>query len=80
MSISIRRREFIRALSLVAASGVTAKLAHADGGPIYTDVCVIGGGSAGIYTAIQLNRLGYGVTVLERSGQIGVWSAKNEDD
>src|SRR3974377_1569616 len=38
---------------------------------IERDVCIIGGGSAGTYTAVRLGGLGKSVLLVERSGRLG---------
>jgi phytoene dehydrogenase-like protein len=35
------------------------------------DVAIIGGGSSGTYTAIQLQKAGKSVAVIERNGRLG---------
>src|SRR5262245_48490185 len=72
-TMSIRRRDVLKGL---AAGAVTANLRGAwadtgDDAAIHRDVCVIGGGSAGTYTAVRLRDLGKSVVVVERSGRLG---------
>lgn len=42
-----------------------------DGEIVVRDVCIIGGGSSGTYSAIQLHDMGKSVVVLEREGILG---------
>jgi hypothetical protein len=73
-----------QALKVLAGTGVAAAVgmhpgvaAAADGvhggGPkvIERDVCVIGGGSSGTYTAVRLRDLGRSVVVVENKGRLG---------
>jgi hypothetical protein len=52
-----------------AARGTTADIADAQ--VIHRDVCVIGGGSAGTYTAVRLGDFGKSVVVVEAKDRLG---------
>jgi hypothetical protein len=72
----IRRREVLKLATSSAAAAVATKLAERGAqafGPkrIVRDVCVIGGGSAGTYAAVQLRNLGKSVVVLEKESRLG---------
>jgi hypothetical protein len=74
--MKVRRREVLKVVtSSVAAAAATqlrVRRASAESGkPIVRDVCVIGGGSAGTYTAVRLRDLGKSVVVLEKKGRLG---------
>jgi NAD(P)-binding Rossmann-like domain len=58
--------------SAKAAASSGADIAgSADSEVIERDVCVIGGGSAGTYTAVRLSDLGQSVVVVERQDRLG---------
>jgi hypothetical protein len=64
------------ALGVLAGSGVAAAVAapeaaRAESVVIRRDVCVIGGGSSGTYTAIRLRDLGLSVAVVESKDRLG---------
>jgi Flavin containing amine oxidoreductase len=64
------------ALGVLAGSGVAAvagapAAAAAPTGVIRRDVCVIGGGSSGTYTAVRLRDLGRSVAVVESQDRLG---------
>jgi hypothetical protein len=68
------RRTVLKAAgAAVAASGPVAALARraAPGAVIDTDICIVGGGAAGTYTAVRLNDLGLRVLVVERAARLG---------
>ena len=72
----IRRREVLKLATSTAAAAVATKVAergaHAFGPKrIVRDVCIIGGGSAGTYAAVQLRNLGKSVVVLEKQSRLG---------
>lgn len=51
--------------------GVAAAAGESTGAVIERDVCVIGGGSAGTYSAVRLRDLGRSVVVVESKGRLG---------
>ena len=63
------------ALGVLAGSGVAAVAgapsAAAAAPVIRRDVCVVGGGSSGTYTAVRLRDLGRSVVVVESGGRLG---------
>src|SRR5580692_4352500 len=80
--MGFRRRDLLKVATTSAAAAVATKLAGRSGwgersawasAPtrIVRDVCVIGGGSAGTYTAVQLRNLGKSVAVLEKQDRLG---------
>jgi hypothetical protein len=71
-----RRREVLKVASSTAAAAIATKLMGRNAFAstptrIVKDVCIIGGGSAGTYTAVQLRNLGKSVVVLEKQGRLG---------
>jgi hypothetical protein len=79
--MGFRRRDLLKVVTSSAAAAVATKLAGRGSAErsawasaptrIVRDVCVIGGGSAGTYTAVQLRNLGKSVVVLEKQGRLG---------
>src|SRR4051812_50078127 len=74
--MGIRRRDVLKvagySVAGIAGTSVGMRSASADeGSPIVRDVCVIGGGSAGTYTAVRLGDLGRSVVVVEPKGRLG---------
>jgi hypothetical protein len=72
--MTIRRRDLLKIAGLSATGAVATapRTVSADEGqPIVKDVCIIGGGSAGTYTAVRLRDLGKSVVVVEREGRLG---------
>lgn len=72
----LRRRDVLKVVgstaAVAAASTLTKKRALAwQSKKIVRDVCVLGGGSAGTYTAIRLRDLGKSVVVVEKQAQLG---------
>jgi hypothetical protein len=72
----LRRRDVLKVATSTAAAAAATKLAGrsawaATPTRIVRDVCVIGGGSAGTYTAVQLRNLGKSVVVLEKESRLG---------
>ncbi|HKO53373.1 MAG TPA: FAD-dependent oxidoreductase [Polyangiaceae bacterium] len=71
----LRRRNVLKLLSYSAAGFATAQLASrtafAKTRTIERDVCVIGGGSSGTYSAVAVKDAGRSVVVLERSQRLG---------
>ena len=72
----VRRRDVLKVATSTAAAAVATKLAGRSARAstptrIVRDVCVIGGGSAGTYAAIQLRNLGKSVVVLEKENRLG---------
>ena len=59
------------AASLGRATSARAATAGSSGELIERDVCVIGGGSAGTYTALRLGDLGHSVVVVEQQNRLG---------
>src|SRR5206468_2514329 len=58
--------------SSAAAAATGAATSDATGAQvIHRDVCVIGGGSAGTYTAVRLGDLGRSVVVVEAKNRLG---------
>lgn len=74
--MSVRRRDILKVVggSVVAAAtvGLTEEeaLAHRLP-PLYRDVCILGGGSAGTYSAVRLQDEGHSVVVVERKDRLG---------
>lgn len=69
----IRRRSVLKLLSASAAAVATSGLrAFADGCPIVErDVCILGGGSTGTFSAVHLRDAGQSVVVIERNQRLG---------
>jgi len=71
----LRRRNVLKLLSYSAASFTAAQLASrtafAKTKTIERDVCVIGGGSGGTFTAVGVKDAGRSVVVLERKQRLG---------
>ena len=71
----LRRRNVLKLLSYsaagFAASGLSLRSASAKTTVIERDVCVIGGGSGGTYSAVALKDAGKSVVVLERKQRLG---------
>jgi len=71
----LRRRNVLKLLSYSAAGFATAQLssrtAFAKTKTIERDVCVIGGGASGTYTAVAVKDAGRSVVVLERQQRLG---------
>ncbi|HET7543418.1 MAG TPA: FAD-dependent oxidoreductase [Polyangiaceae bacterium] len=71
----LRRRNVLKLLSYSAAgfasAGLTSRTASAKTKTIERDVCVIGGGSSGTYTAIGVKDAGRSVVVLESKQRLG---------
>jgi len=71
----LRRRNVLKLLSYsaagFAAAGLSSRSAFAKTRTIERDVCVIGGGSAGTYTAVGVKDAGRSVVVLERKQRLG---------
>jgi hypothetical protein len=67
--MTLRRREV---LALIGSSAVGLGAGDAlASSTIRRDVCILGGGAAGIYAAVRLRDAGLSVAVLERSSRIG---------
>lgn len=58
-------------LLLLSAPGTTAQPDACDSAKAEYDVCVVGCGGSGGYTAARLNKLGYKVLVLEKQDRCG---------
>jgi len=73
--VGLTRKQLLSLMGATAAGSVTASLgtsaAQAADRVLYRDVCVIGGGSAGTYTAIRLGDLGRSVVVVEAQDRLG---------
>jgi hypothetical protein len=71
----LRRRSILKFLSYsaagIAATQLRPRSASARTTTIERDVCVIGGGSSGTFTAVQLRDAGKSVVVLERKQRLG---------
>src|SRR4051812_6502339 len=71
----LRRRNVLKLLSYsaagFAAAGLSSRTAFAKTKVVERDVCVIGGGSAGTYTAVALKDAGRSVVVLESKQRLG---------
>jgi hypothetical protein len=72
----IRRRDVIKVATSSVVAAAAMKMAGrsaraADAKRIVRDVCVLGGGSAGTYAAVQLRNLGKSVVVLEKQSRLG---------
>jgi hypothetical protein len=71
----LRRRNVLKLLSYsaagLAATGLHSRSALAKTRTIERDVCVIGGGSSGTYTAVAVKDAGRSVVVLERKQRLG---------
>jgi heterodisulfide reductase subunit A-like polyferredoxin len=69
--MAIGRRDLLKGIAVGAAGGLTVKGAPRDSGAvIFRDVCVLGGGSSGTYTAVRLRDLGKSVVVVESKGRL----------
>jgi hypothetical protein len=74
--MTLRRRDVLKVATSSAAAAAATKLAGRSAWAsaptrIVRDVCILGGGSAGTYTAVQLRNLGKSVVVLEKQGRLG---------
>ena len=74
--MTVRRRDVLKVATSSAAAAAAAKLTGrsawaSEARRIVRDVCVLGGGSAGTYTAVQLRNLGKSVLVLEKKSRLG---------
>lgn len=75
--MGVTRKDALRILGGTGVAAAAAALAPgsaatASGGAVIRrDVCVIGGGSTGTYTAVRLRDLGHSVAVVERAGRLG---------
>jgi hypothetical protein len=74
--MEFRRRDVIKIVSSSAAAAAITKIAPRSAWAsqptrIVRDVCVIGGGSAGTYSAVRLRNMGKSVVVLEKEGRLG---------
>lgn len=71
----LRRRNVLKLLSYsaagFAAAGLSSRTAFAKTKIIERDVCVIGGGSSGTYTAVAVKDAGRSVVVLEAKQRLG---------
>jgi len=71
----LRRRNVLKLLSYsaagFAAAGLSSRTAFAKTRTIERDVCVIGGGSGGTFTAVGVKDAGRSVVVLERKQRLG---------
>ncbi len=71
-----RRRSFLKFLSASAAALATTGLRRRRASAshctvIERDVCVLGGGSSGTFSAVRLRDAGKSVVILERNGRLG---------
>src|SRR6478736_5012894 len=74
--MSLNRRDVLKYLSYSMAAGVAtsfqSRKASAGGcGVIERDVCVLGGGSSGCYTAVRLRDARKSVVVVELNNRLG---------
>jgi hypothetical protein len=71
--MQVRRRSVLKILSASAAALATSGLrAFAHGSPVIErDVCILGGGSTGTFSALHLRDAGKTVVVLERKQRLG---------
>jgi Flavin containing amine oxidoreductase len=74
--MTIRRRDLLKVVGSTVAASAATKLtmrsaSAAQGGTIVRDVCILGGGSAGTYTAVRLGDFGKSVVVLEKKDRLG---------
>lgn len=75
--MKINRREALKLAGLAAGSALGTRISSAAAASaaavpvIERDVCVIGGGSAGTYTAVRLGDFGKSVMLVERSARLG---------
>jgi hypothetical protein len=73
--MSLTRRAAIGVLAGSGRGRGDRRAGHAGrrrgGGVIRRDVCVVGGGSSGTYTAVRLRDLGRSVVVVESLGRLG---------
>ena len=71
----LRRRNVLKLLSYSAAgfatAGLSSRTAFAKTKTIERDVCVIGGGASGTYTAVAVKDAGRSVVVLESKQRLG---------
>jgi hypothetical protein len=72
----MRRRDVLKVATSTAAAAAATKLVERGARAlglkrIVRDVCVIGGGSAGTYAAVQLRTAGKSVVVLEKQSRLG---------
>jgi hypothetical protein len=74
-AMHLRRRSILKFLSYsvagIAATGLRSRSASARTTTIERDVCVIGGGSSGTFSAVHLRDAGKSVVVLERKQRLG---------
>lgn len=79
-SKNIQRRTVIKAAvgssvataAALAAVGASAAPKHGcKGDVVERDVCIVGGGSAGVYTAVRLRDAGLSVAIVERQARLG---------
>lgn len=68
--MAIGRRDVLKVIA-GAATTLGVRGARAEGPAIHRDVCILGGGSSGTYTAVRLRDLGKSVVVVERKGRLG---------
>jgi hypothetical protein len=67
----IGRRSILKIIAGAAAT-LSVRRARADkGGAIHRDVCILGGGGSGTYTAVRLRDLGKSVVVVESKNRLG---------
>jgi hypothetical protein len=72
VAMTIGRRDILKIVAAGAALGVKkARGEEASGEPIRRDVCILGGGSSGTYTAVRLRDLGKSVVVVEKKNRLG---------
>jgi flavin-dependent amine oxidoreductase len=73
--VSLTRKQMLRIMvgsGVAAAAGLPSGVAAAQTGRVMErDVCVIGGGSSGTYTAVRLRDMGKSVALVERTGRLG---------
>ncbi len=74
--MGLRRRDLLKVVGTSIAGAAATKLTAKDASAassetIVRDVCVIGGGSAGTYTAVRLKDFGKSVVVLEAKDHLG---------
>ena len=83
-ALGLTRKQMLGLMGATAAGSVAASISSSAAGAavpdtadisdaqtIYRDVCVIGGGSAGTYTAVRLGDLGKSVVVVEAKDRLG---------
>ena len=84
-AMGLTRKRMLELMGAAAAGSVAASLtsstagASAGGPVIRRDVCVIGGGSAGTYTAVRLGDLGASVVVVESKNRLGGHTETHHD-